>query len=73
MIKIAAERLGLIVSDFIVRAARERAEASLADQTRFTLNEEQWRLFMEALDKPAKTKTRLKKLFTEKHVASRRS
>ena len=72
LIKVAAERQGLNVTDFIIRAARERAEESLADQTRFVLNEQQWRLFMEALDRPAKGKARLKKLFSERHVAVRR-
>lgn len=73
LIKVAAERQGLNVTDFIIRAARERAEESLADQTRFVLDEKQWKLFLEALDRPAKEKPRLKKLFSERHVATRRS
>jgi uncharacterized protein (DUF1778 family) len=73
LIKVAAERQGLNVTDFIIRAARERAEESLADQTHFVLNEEEWKLFMEALDRPARGKPRLKKLFSERHVATRRS
>jgi uncharacterized protein (DUF1778 family) len=73
LIKVAAERQGLNITDFIIRAARERAEESLTDQTRFVLNEEQWKLFMKALDGPAKEKPRLRKLFSERHVAKRRS
>lgn len=61
------------MTDFIIRAARERAEESLADQTRFVLDEKQWKLFLEALDRPAKEKPRLKKLLSERHVATRRS
>lgn len=73
LIKVAAERQGVNVTDFIIRAARERAAESLAEQTRFVLNAEQWKQFMEALDRPAKAKPRLKKLFSERHVAKRRS
>ncbi len=73
LIKVAAARQGVDVTDFIIRAARERAEETLASQTRFLLNEDQWKLFMEALDRPAKEKPRLKKLFSERHVAKRRS
>lgn len=72
LIKTAAERQGLSVTDFIIRAARERAEASLADQTRFVLDDKRWKLFLAALDRPAKSKPRLKKLFAEPHVAKRR-
>ena len=54
-------------------AAREKAQEALADQTRFVLNDQQWKLFMKALDRPAKEKPRLKKLFTESHIAERRS
>ena len=73
LIKVAAERQGVNVSDFILSAAREKAEETLADQKRFVLQEEQWREFMEALDRPAREKPRLRKLFTESHVAERRS
>ena len=71
LIKVAAERQGLNVTDFIIGAAREKAEATLADQTRFVLNEQQWKQFMEALDRPAQGKPRLRKLFTEPHIAER--
>jgi uncharacterized protein (DUF1778 family) len=72
LIKVAAERQGLNVTDFIIRAARERAEESLASQTRFVADEKQWKLFLEALDRPARGKPRLTKLFSEQHVAKRR-
>ena len=73
LIKVAAERQGVNVSDFILSAAREKAEETLADQTRFVLQQEQWKEFMEALDRPEREKPRLRKLFTEAHVAKRRS
>jgi uncharacterized protein (DUF1778 family) len=73
LIKVAAEREGVNVTDFILSAAREKAAETLADQTRFVLHEEQWREFMKALDRPAREKPRLRRLFTESHVAKRRS
>jgi len=73
LIKVAAERRGVNVTDFILSAAREKAAETLADQTRFALNEQQWKLFMRALDRPARERPRLRKLFAESHVAERRS
>lgn len=73
LIKVAAERRGINVTEFILSAAREKAEESLTEQTRFVLGEKQWKQFMEALDRPAREKPRLKKLFAESHVAKRRS
>jgi uncharacterized protein (DUF1778 family) len=73
LIKIAAERQGVSVTDYIVRSACEKAEQSLSDQTRFLLNDKQWKAFRAALDRPAKDKPRLRRLFKESHVAKRRS
>ena len=56
-----------------MRSARENAEQVLADQTRFTLDERQWKAFMAVLDRPAKDKPRLRRLFKVPHVAARRS
>jgi uncharacterized protein (DUF1778 family) len=73
LIKVAAERQGLNVTDFILRAAREKAEQALAEQTHFVVDEGQWRAFLKALDRPPREKPRLRKLFTEGHVAVRRT
>ena len=73
LIKVAAEHQGINVTEFIMRSAREKAEQTLGDQTRFVLDEKQWKAFMAALDRPAKDKPRLRRLFTEPHVAKRRS
>ncbi len=73
LIKVAAERQGMNVTEFIMRSACEKAEQSLAEQTRFMLDEKQWKAFMAALDRPAKENPRLRKLFAETHVAKRRS
>ena len=72
LIKIAAERQGVNVTEFILRSARERAAQALADQTRFVLDDKQWKAFMAALDRPARDKPRLRQLFKERHVAKRR-
>jgi uncharacterized protein (DUF1778 family) len=72
LIKVAAERQGVSVTDFILRAAREKAEEALADRTRFVLQEKQWKQFMDALERPAREKPRLRRLFLERHVAERR-
>jgi uncharacterized protein (DUF1778 family) len=73
MIKVAAERQGVNVTDFIIRSACEKAEQALGDQRQFLLNDKQWKLFMEALDGPPREKLRLRRLFSEKQVAKRRS
>ena len=73
LIKVAAGRRGVNVTDFILGAAREKAEEALAGQTRFVLDADRWKRFMKALDRPPREKPRLKKLFAEAHVAKRRS
>jgi|SRR5271165_4298831 len=72
LIKVAAGRQGVNVTEFILRSAREKAEQALADQTRFVLDDQQWKAFLAALDGPAKDKPRLRQLFKERHVAKRR-
>ena len=73
LIKVAAKRQGVNITDFIMRSACEKAEQALADQTRFVLDDKQWKAFMAALDRPPKDKPRLRRLFKESHVVKRRS
>src|SRR6266849_4545001 len=73
LIKVEAERQGVNVTDFIMRSACEKAEQALSDQTRFVLDDKQWKAFLGALDRPSKDKPRLRRLFREPHVAKRRS
>ena len=73
LIKVAAERQGVNVTDFIMRSAREKAEQALSDQTRFVLDSKQWKAFLAALDRPPQDKPRLRRLFKEPHVAKRRA
>ena len=72
LIKVAAGRKGLNVTDFILKSACEKAEETLGDQTRFVLDERQWKLFMEALDRPPRVIPQIKKLFSEPSVAKSR-
>jgi uncharacterized protein (DUF1778 family) len=73
LVKVAAERQGVNVTDFIISSACEKAEQVLSEQTRFVLDEKHWQAFMAALDRPARDKPRLRRLFAEPHVARRRS
>lgn len=73
IIKTAAERQGVNVTDFIIRSACEKAEQALLDQTRFALDDKHWKAFLAALDRPSKDRPRLRRLFTETHIAKRRS
>ena len=73
LIKVAAERQGVSVTDFIMRSACEKAEQALSDQTRFVIDDKQWKAFLAALDRPPRDKPRLRRLFREPHVAQRRS
>ena len=73
LVKVAAERKGMNLTEFILFSACEKAEQTLADQTRFVLDEKRWKAFMTALDRPVRDKPRLRRLFTEPHVAKRRS
>ena len=73
LIKVAAERQGVSVTDFIMKSAREKAEQALSDQTRFVLDDKRWKAFLTALDRPPQNKPRLRRLFQEAHVAQRRS
>ena len=69
LIKVAAERQGVNVTDFILESACQKAEESLVDQTRLLLNEQQWKQFMEALDRPPRVIPQIKKLFSKPSVA----
>jgi uncharacterized protein (DUF1778 family) len=73
LIQVAAERQDKHIADFIIPSACENAEQSPSDQTRFVLDEKQWKAFTTVLERPSKDKPRLHRLFTERHVAERRA
>ena len=72
LIRVAAKRRGLEVADFILQSACEKAEQTLADQTRFVLDQTQWDLFMNALDAPPRVIPQIQKLFAEPPIAKSR-
>jgi uncharacterized protein (DUF1778 family) len=44
------------VSEFLVESGRARAEMILADRTQFVLDDDAWKAFTAALDRPAEPK-----------------
>ena len=73
LIRVAAEQKDVNVTEFIMRSACEKAEEALANRTRFVLDDARWKRFIAALDRPVQEKPRLRRLFTEAHVARPRS
>jgi uncharacterized protein (DUF1778 family) len=69
-IRRGAESAGTSVSDFVVRAAVERAERELADRTRFVLDDERWTAFVELLDRPARSVAEVRGLLAGDDVFS---
>jgi uncharacterized protein (DUF1778 family) len=68
----AAQERGESLTDFIVHSACAEAEQTVADQRRFSLDADQWRAFVAALDRPAQSKPRLRRLFSEPSVLEQR-
>jgi uncharacterized protein (DUF1778 family) len=61
----AAESSGRTVSEFVLESALVRAEETLADRTRFGLNADRWKAFLEALDAPPRDLPRLRRLLRD--------
>lgn len=53
------------VSEFLLDAGMTAAAHALSDRHRFILDKRQWQAFHEALDRPVRSKPRLKKLLRE--------
>ncbi len=56
------------VSEFLLDAGVTAANQALADRRHFVLSDAQWEAFQQALDRPAQTRPRLKKLLGERGV-----
>lgn len=56
------------VSEFILEAGIMAANQALADRRHFGLDNSQWEMFQRALDRPVKSKPRLKKLLTQEGI-----
>lgn len=56
------------VSEFLLEAGITAANQALANRRHFGLNDAQWELFQQALDRPVQSKPHLKKLLTQPGV-----
>ena len=65
LIRIGAEASGVSVTDFILESACLQAEHVLADRRDFLASPKQWRAFVEALDRPARVKPALARVFSK--------
>jgi uncharacterized protein (DUF1778 family) len=68
LIRLGAEHRGVNITNFILESACVRAEQEIADVRHFEMSSKDWQKFSEALDRPARMKPRLKKLFAESTV-----
>jgi uncharacterized protein (DUF1778 family) len=73
LIRTGAEATGISVTDFIPDSACLQAEHVLADKREFIVSPKQWKVFVEALDRPAQIKPGLARLFSETGVLERGS
>ena len=71
LIRRAAASVGKNVTEFVLDSACASAEQVLADRRHFNLSGDSWKRFMEALDRPAADRPRLKKLLTRPSVVER--
>lgn len=65
LIRRTAETTHKSVAEFILHSACEHAENALYDQKLFILDDEKWRKFQEALDRPAAVNLKLNELMRE--------
>jgi uncharacterized protein (DUF1778 family) len=65
LIRSGAEASGENLTDFILQSACLQAEHALADRREFVVSAEQWKAFVEMLDRPAKVNPKLAQLFRE--------
>jgi uncharacterized protein (DUF1778 family) len=68
LIRAAADRRGISLTDFVLESACTRAEEAIADQVHFVLSPSQWEAFNDALDRPARVLPNLRRLLTEPSV-----
>jgi uncharacterized protein (DUF1778 family) len=68
LIRAAADKRGLSMTDFVLESACTRAEETIADQVHFVLSDKQWKAFNDALERPARVRPRLRKLLIEPSI-----
>jgi uncharacterized protein (DUF1778 family) len=71
LIRAAANRRGISMTDFVLESACTRAEETIADQVHFVLSAKQWKVFSDALERPARVRPRLRKLLTQPSILER--
>jgi uncharacterized protein (DUF1778 family) len=71
LLEIVADREDVTVSEFVLESACTRAESIIAEERHFALPPDRWKAFVSALDRPARSKTRLRKLLSEPSVLER--
>jgi uncharacterized protein (DUF1778 family) len=64
LIRTGAETSGVSLTDFILESACLQAEQVLADKREFAASPKEWSSFIEALDRPARVKPDLARLFS---------
>jgi uncharacterized protein (DUF1778 family) len=64
LFKLAAESRHQSLTQFMVESSRERAERLLADRTSFQLDSDAWQEIVSVMDRPAKARPELAKLFS---------
>ena len=65
LIQRAAEVSQKSITEFVLSSACEKAEQTILDQRLFQVDEETWKLFKEALERPAQARVGLRKLIEE--------
>lgn len=65
LLRAGAQVKAVSVTDFIIESACLHAEHALADKREFVLSASEWRKFSAALDKPARSKPALARLFAD--------
>jgi uncharacterized protein (DUF1778 family) len=68
LIRTGAETTGVSVTDFILESACLQAEHVLADKRFFSASAKEFRLFLDALDSPARVKPGLARLFSQRSL-----
>jgi len=66
LIRHAAEMVNKSVTEFVLESACAAAENTLLNQRYFLLDDENWQKFQDALEQPAKVKTKLRERLKEK-------
>lgn len=73
LIRTGAATQGVSVTDFILESACLQAEHVLADRQHFIVSSKQWHAFVEALDRPARVKPELARLFSHDRRKARQT